>query len=173
MRQKVIRRAAVISECKQYRYLLVRSWSGFGKGVMFVMLNPSTADGEKDDATIRACMRRTRLEGYDWMWVVNLFAWRSTDPKALIDMNIDPIGPDNDATIRNYVQQADKIVVGWGDWGQKFDWRVHQVMRIIKAYGKEPLCLGMTQSGQPKHPLLRFIKNPDAIKLEPWVMPNG
>lgn len=173
MRPK-INRGAVISDCKRYRYALARSIAGMGKGMTFVMLNPSTADGEKDDATIRACMRRAWAEGYQFMWVVNLFGWRSTDPQALFNamVDVDVIGPENDANIKRLVAQADKVVVGWGEWGRKFDWRVTQVMRIIKAEGKVPLCLGMTATGQPKHPLLRFVKDPDSIPLTPWAMPS-
>ena len=74
-------KGAVISDCKRYRYRLWRIWNGSQSRLVFVMLNPSTADGEQDDPTIRKCVGFAERLGYGGIEVVNLFAWRATDPR--------------------------------------------------------------------------------------------
>lgn len=98
---------ATISPCQKYRYALGRCWDHAGKRVVFAMLNPSVADATADDPTIRRCIRFARKWGYGSLEVVNLFAWRATDPKEL-RIAADPIGLDNDAEI---VQAANGRVV--------------------------------------------------------------
>src|SRR5689334_16488446 len=78
----VVRKAASISECGRYRYSLHRWW-GAGERLYFVMLNPSTADAEVDDPTIRRCMGFARTLGFDGIGVVNLYAFRATKPADL------------------------------------------------------------------------------------------
>jgi len=76
-------RDALISPCSQYRYWLLRRWSNRPLAT-FVMLNPSTADANSDDATIRKCMGFADAWGLGGIWVVNLFALRSTNPYGLV-----------------------------------------------------------------------------------------
>jgi len=82
-------RSAVISKCGRYRYLLTRKWGKRTDFATFVMLNPSTADGFRDDATIRKCIGFAKRWGFDGIQVVNLFAWRSRDPLDLLANDID------------------------------------------------------------------------------------
>ena len=106
-------RAATISACTKYRYSLRRTWQEGGRVVCFIMLNPSTADADIDDPTIRRCVGFGKSWGYDALEVVNLFAWRETEPKFLITPS-DPIGPDNDGAILEASGRAELVVCAWG-----------------------------------------------------------
>jgi hypothetical protein len=140
---------AIISACGTYRYRLERTWSTSPK-VAFIMLNPSTADAEKDDPTIRRCVSFAKSWGYGGLIVGNLFALRSTDPKALISAP-DPIGPDNDAHLRAIALCAERVVCAWGAHGSHHN-RDKHVTRLFKLQ-HELASLGVTGKGQPKHPL--------------------
>ena len=104
---------AVFSEDRRYRYLLSRRVGESSRRVLFLMLNPSKADEERNDATIRRCVGFARDWGYGILDVVNLFALMSTDPKALLKAD-DPVGPDNDVAIRAALEIADTVVPAWG-----------------------------------------------------------
>lgn len=145
-------RSAHISDCGQYRYRLRRKWGNKGFGPLFVMLNPSTADAEVDDATIRRCIGLTQGWGCEQFDVVNLFAYRATDPKALLKAR-DPIGPINDECILDAAAHSDFIVCAWGA-AKIAESRGRKVLRLLQH--KTPHCLAVTKSGAPKHPL--YIK---------------
>ena len=139
--------SAVISDCTKYRYLLERD-----KGVnplVFVMLNPSTADAETDDPTIRRCRRFAADNGYTGIVVVNLYAYRATRPKDLF-LATDPIGPINDQYI-SAAAMANDVCCAWGANGDPV--RAAEVVGIIRAAGCNPKCLGITKGGSPRHPL--------------------
>ncbi len=91
-----------------YRYSLWREWDSRRPIVAFVMLNPSTADAAKDDPTIRRCASFARSWGYGSLEVVNLFAYRASEPKRL-RQTPDPIGPANDDYL---VDAADRVADG-------------------------------------------------------------
>lgn len=146
--------SAVISDCGTYRYALKRSGSTGSGGVLFVMLNPSTADASLDDPTIRRCIGFARCWGFRDLAVANLYAYRATDPHDLDDAagaGVDPVGPDNDEWIARLAASATQIIVAWG--AKASAKREREVLEIL---GSEVLCLGQTQSGAPKHPL--FLK---------------
>lgn len=145
---------AVISECGKYRYVLRRSLGSILRWhhpVLFIMLNPSTADAEKDDPTIRRCMAFAKREGFTHLNVVNLYALRSPDPKHLA-LSADPIGPENDAWIDKEVRGASAVIVAWGAHAFAAD-RAKDVVRRVS----QPWCLGKTKDGSPKHPLARGV----------------
>jgi hypothetical protein len=147
------RKGATFSPCKTYRYTLVREWTSLSdrKGhVLFVMLNPSTADENVLDPTVRRCLQYTIDWGYREMHVCNIFALRSTNPKQLYACN-DPIGPDNDKCICTEVAGADLVIAAWGSHGAYKD-RGSQVMEMITNI-KEIHYLKLTKSGIPGHPL--------------------
>lgn len=148
-------RGADISECGTYRYRLWRFW-GDGKVVLWIMLNPSTADGEQDDPTIRRCIGFTQRWGFPGMMVVNLFALRATNPKELLD-HPDPAGPDNAQFIHEEAKAAGLIVAAWGSnkMAQEGCGRATAMLR-----GLPVKCLGVTASGQPRHPLYVPNKQP-------------
>lgn len=157
--------SAVFSEDRVYRYTLTRdlpfTLDGEDTEILFVMLNPSTADEHVDDPTVRRCIRFAQLWGYNTVTVCNLFALRSTDPKLLYD-HPDPVGRDNDAWIIERAIQADTIVAAWGTHGRLLD-RGRDVAWILAAFG-DVQCLGKTTEGFPKHPLyLERITRPVAM----------
>lgn len=164
---------ALISDCGNYRYTLSRTASSEGerKRLLFVMLNPSIADASLDDPTIRKCVGFAKRWGYTDINVVNLFAWRSTMPEALLIHRdkIDIVGADNDRFIRALAADANCVVFAWGSWGDRFAERTETVRRLVSDHtAKEPLCLGTTKSGQPRHPLYVSYDQP----LVPWSAPR-
>ncbi|MDW9823680.1 DUF1643 domain-containing protein [Sinorhizobium meliloti] len=141
--------SAISSECGAYRYRLERQWDGEKPNVAFLMLNPSTADASQDDPTIRRCIGFARYWGFGGLIVGNLFALRSTAPKALYD-HPDPIGPDNDQHILAIAKSARKIVCAWGTHGALHD-RGRQVAERLEFL--DLVALKVTADGQPGHPL--------------------
>src|SRR5262245_2005621 len=96
---------AVLSACGKYRYLLRRHFGSSHKIATVIMLNPSTADATMDDNTMRRCMGFARQWGCGRLQVVNLFALRSRDPKA-IKQTVDPVGPANESHIRQAIETS-------------------------------------------------------------------
>ncbi|MFN8498399.1 MAG: DUF1643 domain-containing protein [Anaerolineae bacterium] len=142
-----VERGALFDDSGLYRYRLWRIW-GAGAAVAFVMLNPSTADGARDDPTIRRCMGLARAWGYGRLEVVNLFAYRSPSPEALRRVS-DPVGPDNDRYLGEAAGAA-LVVVAWGNDGALLG-RDRAALAAL-ADGRLH-CLGVTLRGQPRHPL--------------------
>lgn len=145
--------SATLSPCGLYRYHLTREWGDPSSRCLFVMLNPSTADASKNDPTVTRCINFAQAWGFGALDVCNLFAWRSTDPKALY-LASDPTGPDNDATIRNVASDAECIVAAWGAH-PAVGVRGGFVLDMLRGLAPEVLCLGQTKSGAPMHPLYR------------------
>lgn len=141
---------AIISEDQQYRYLLWRIWNNDLKKVCFIMLNPSTADANEDDPTIRRCKGFARDWGYGGFYVANLFAYRATDPNELFDTP-DPYGPENEKYLKLLAAgesyPAD-IVFAWGS----FPRFIPQMWEVIHMF-KDPLCIDLANQGFPRHPL--------------------
>jgi len=153
---------AVLSPCQTWRYVLRRRW-GDGPTCGFILLNPSTADEVQDDPTIRRCIGYAKAWGYAGLVLGNIFALRSTDPKALYTA-ADPVGPDNDVWLARIAHEAGgRIVCGWGAHGAYRD-RGRQAVEWLRASGIEPLALKLTGAGQPGHPLyLRADLEPFAL----------
>jgi len=144
--------SAVLSGCGVYRYRLTRRW-GDGPTCLFVMLNPSTADADKDDPTIRRCIGFAKREECGGLEVVNLMAFRATKPKDLPGDRT-AVGPDNADHVFTAAAEVDgPVIAAWG--AQKAALRyaagfLHGFeMRSIRL-----LCLGITKDGQPRHPLM-------------------
>ncbi|AYD87330.1 hypothetical protein SEA_VALENTINIPUFF_28 [Microbacterium phage ValentiniPuff] len=144
---------AVLSDDGRYRYLLTRQWAPpTAPQLTFVMLNPSTADASADDPTIRRCMAFARREGYGGIVVVNLFAYRATDPRRLLDVD-DPIGPNNREILQSAIGLArHRVVAAWGVDGGTFG--REQAIFVEHIATRHPLQeLGRTKDGHPRHPL--------------------
>lgn len=167
-----------------YRYELYRQWTKTDDPsvLTFVMLNPSTADGMTDDPTIRRCVRVAQRFGHDALRVVNLFAFRATNPRALIEilehgadeengLPSDPVGPMNDDVVSAAVDRpagqsfARDVVLAWGAWG------AHEAIAPRVAYVTQMLDhervyhLGeRTEGGQPRHPLYL----PSDVPMHGW-----
>jgi len=143
---------ADLSPCGRYRYRLGRTWNAGGlRRLCWVMLNPSTADGTEDDATIRKCVGFSVRLGYDAMVVVNLFALRSRNPRALLQ-TADPIGPENDHHIHDAAIRSTQTICGWGVHGALLG-RGAAVLRLLRQVGVFPSTLKLINGGQPGHPL--------------------
>lgn len=147
-----ITRRATISADNRYRYRLTRSWSP-ERPMIFVMLNPSTADDRVDDPTIRRCIGFAKRESCGGIIVVNLYALRSTDPRGLHNVD-DPYGPKNaealQAAIDESILRDNPIVCAWGTKGRDGIERFLGAARRQKAHLH---ALGITADGYPKHPL--------------------
>ena len=142
---------AVYSDCERYRYSLTRVWEPSGKKLTFVMLNPSKATEVQNDPTVERCERRARALGFGAFCVTNIFAWRETDPKAM-RRAVDPVGPDNDLSIRQAADWADQIIAAWGTHGAHLN-RGAAVADLLFATGRPLYTLGLSKAGHPKHPL--------------------
>lgn len=95
---------AAFSECGQYRYVLSRNWEIDGRKLVAIMLNPSTADAEVDDPTVRRLIKFAKSWNMDGLAIVNLFAYRTANPRELLSVK-DPTGPENDDWLRCMVCQ--------------------------------------------------------------------
>lgn len=160
--------SAILSPCGLYRYHLRRDWTA-APPLVWIMLNPSTADAEQDDPTIRRCIAFAKAFGYGGIEVVNLFALRSPSPADLLDSScagIDPVGPNNDDTLRVVIVDCGyTLVAAWG---------AHKLAspraRVIErmAAGRL-LCLGTTKDGSPRHPL--YVKASQPLVPYPPLTP--
>lgn len=157
----VIKRA-LFSEDLRYRYRLDRDLDSLNvdrdRRIVFVMLNPSTADENDNDPTVERCERRARRLGYGGFSVVNLFAYRSTDPQELKRVE-HPIGPENDAVILATCRTADTVVVAWGNTHAKLGLgtRSLHVIALLQSASIPLFCLGTNSDNSPKHPL--YLRN--------------
>lgn len=149
---------ATFSDDGWYRYSLTRRWGAESDpGMVFCMLNPSTADAREDDPTVRRCIGFARDNGYGRLTVVNLFAFRATQPYRLFGMEgLSAIGPENDAVLREVFGYAafvgDPVVAAWGRHGV-FLQRATQVLGLMRECDVQPMCLNRNGDGSPGHPL--------------------
>jgi hypothetical protein len=148
-------REAVLSNCGSYRYTLTRKWSGSRPALTFIMLNPSTADGTLDDPTIRRCIGFARARGFGGIQVLNLFAFRATDPRHMMAAH-DPVGPNNDghiiAALTEAAAASSPVIAAWGVHGTH-NGREADVRKLSMECGVPLMCLGLTKGGHPRHPL--------------------
>ena len=140
-------KSAIFSPDRVYRYSLTRMWNIAKPFVVFVGLNPSTADENVDDSTIRRCLRYAGDWGYGGLVMVNIFGYRSTDPKKLKQVK-DPVGAENDFHIRLNSKLAELTIAAWGCYGRLFN-RGAEVWPQLT----NPHCLALTADGSPRHPL--------------------
>jgi hypothetical protein len=149
-------REAELSPDGVYRYTLTREWAD-GKCVCWLMVNPSTADATLDDHTIRKCIGFSKRWDYGRMVVINLYALRSRDPRAVERAGSSAVGPLNDYWIKESLRESREVICAWGcaQHIASIDARINAVMKLIKA--EQPhislSCLGKRKDGHPKHPL--------------------
>ena len=148
--------SAVLSPCGSYRYRLERDLGLFGPVGAFIMVNPSTADAELDDQTIRKVKGFATRFGWSRVIVGNVFAFRATDISRLSTVS-DPVGPENEEQLRRILDDAENIVCAWGALQKlppnlRNQWRT--IVTLAGASGRALHCLGMVKDGHPKHPLM-------------------
>lgn len=153
---------ALFSQERIYRYALWRLWNKNRPHLMVIGLNPSTANEKQDDPTIRRCRNLAKELGYGGIVMVNLFAFRATNPRAM-KIEPDPIGLRNNYWLQYFAQyynNAGLILAAWGNHGS----HMGRDREVVKLIDRPMVCLGKTKSGQPKHPL-RLRRD---TKLEPF-----
>ena len=154
---EVVGRDALLSEDGLYRWWLSRTITATDPLVklvgrlVFIMLNPSTADAKIDDRTIRRCMGFAFTFGCAEIIVVNLFGLRSKDPKAL-KKSEDPVGPDNNYWIKWWTGETKDIIAAWGSHGSHMG-QDRAVLEMLRDRQAAVHHLGLNADGSPKHPL--------------------
>jgi hypothetical protein len=148
------KRRAIYSADERFRYALhIEFGDDLFPGVSpsyvaYIGLNPSTATENEDDPTVRRCKERARRMGFGGMVMLNLYAFRDTDPRKLKEAGY-PVGPANDRTVRAVCEEAGMVILAYGQLGEAE--RVKALLSVLE--GIPCHCLGVTQSGRPKHPL--------------------
>jgi len=143
---------AMFSPLAVYRYKLWRIWDKSKPMIMFICLNPSTADAVKNDPTITRCQVRAKLLGYGGMYFANIFAYKSTQIDGLLHSD-DPIGnPENDKAILEMARNSNAVVCGWGNYGSYLN-RSGDLVDTLSLAGIKLWCLGINRTGEPVHPL--------------------
>ena len=159
-------KSATLSDCGKYRYELMRGKAPY---MTIIMLNPSTADSEKDDATIRKLLTLAAGNDYSGIRVYNAYAYRATDPVEIWALLQDQlahvaVGPHNKHYLQRAFRQKD-VVLAWGNHvGREWAFKIVRAARHPK-YGCRLHCFGQNKNGSPKHPL--YLKND--TKLQPYV----
>ena len=156
----------IFSADRVYRYCLTyRPDDLFSRPprIAFIGLNPSTADEQQLDPTLRRIRSFSRLYGFGGSFIMlNLFAFRATDPRKMLAAQ-DPVGPDNNKIILEKTADVDTIVACWGGGGNELS-RARDVMLLI---GRPLVCIGRNKDGTPAHPL--YMPSSDAF--EPYTLP--
>lgn len=155
------------SKGRRHRYTLSRSLADVSlfesrpKRVLFLMLNPSTANETANDPTVERCCRFGLRWGYDMLAVANLFSFRSTDPRVLRSTPDAEGDPENAETIVRLAKSAHLVIAAWGVHGA-LRGRASFVANLLEREGVELHHLGLTKDGHPRHPLyLRGDTVPD------------
>ena len=158
---------AVYSDCERYRYMLTRTWAPAERRALFVMLNPSTATADIDDATVRRCVSFAARQGCGSLDIVNLHSFRSHDPLRLRDPHLETRGPDHWRHIVEALTGADLVVYAWGADAAASDRLVAEMHGLVTSLGLQPHHLGdLTISGAPRHPLYL----PNSAELSRYVL---
>ena len=157
---------AIISSCGTYRYRLEREVQADGRVFAYFGVNGSTATATEDDHTVRKWIGFTKVNGGSRFIVGNVFAYRATDVRTLATV-ADPIGPDNGIHLARIIADADVLIPCWGR-RNKLPRTLHGHLDRLRdqllATGKPVLILGLSQSGDPLHPLTLSYSTP----LTPW-----
>ena len=148
-----MRNTAKLSKCRNYRYALWRTWDYSKPYVMFVGLNPSTADETVDDPTLTRCINFAKSWGYGGVCMANLFAFRATQPSDMMASN-DPIGSENNKWLQKLAKDAALVVAAWGNGGSYLG-RSKQVIELLPNMH----CLKLNKSREPAHPLYQAAKS--------------
>lgn len=144
--------SAVFSPDGKYRYRLLRRW-GPGPALPVILCNPSIAgdDPDDNDATVRKLIGFARRLGFDAIHLGNCYSFVATDPDDLRAAGY-PVGPDNDAQLEQICRWQPRVLCGWGSIAKGLN-RPTEVLRMLKAWGCQPVALKINAGGIPAHPL--------------------
>ncbi len=161
---------ATISPCGKYRYVLWRKFKNIGKKICWICLNPSVADSVVDDPSLTRMMSFSKREGAAEIFVLNLFAFRATDPRdlrAAAKNKFDVTGPENLNYVAQILGDSDFCIAGWGNGGslmragRRMMESIDAINANFSALDRVPiLCLGVTKHGHPLHPLYVAANKP-------------
>ncbi len=143
---------AIFDSSHSYRYTLWRRWSIDYPQVAFILLNPSTADAQRNDPTIRRCIDFARIWGFGGLELVNLFAYKATLPRQLLKVE-HPVGAENDRYLLQALERSSALVLAWGTHGTYLGRDRAVIDLITRNETKKLNCLGLTKNGHPRHPL--------------------
>lgn len=138
---------AIFSNCGKYRYALWRKWDLDRAPVMFIGLNPSTANHVKDDPTIRRVCAISKNNGYGGVYMMNCFPYISTDPQLLYDCNMTSV---NEEFLKAFALKCGLVVFAWGNFDVVKRLGVDLIMSLWFPRAK---ALHINKNGSPKHPL--------------------
>jgi len=140
---------AIFSDDRKYRYALWRLWDLSRPKVMFIGLNPSTANETDDDNTIKKVVKIAKYNGYGGVYMTNLFAWVTAYPEELKKCS-NPQGSNNHwlITISGMCQD---VVFAWGNFKEATE-RAREVIENFTKFDA-PKCIVQNKNGSPKHPL--------------------
>ncbi|MBD2424191.1 DUF1643 domain-containing protein [Cyanobium sp. FACHB-13342] len=158
---------ASMSPCGQYRWWLERLWQPAAPRLLFIGLNPSRADGQRDDPTLRRLVGFAQRWGYGSLEVLNLFSRISPSP-AVLRRAADPVGAEADAWIGQRLAAQPQAPV-WLGWGNQGAWRRRDQAVLALLQGRDLRALGLTASGQPRHPL--YVAGTVALQPLAWHNP--
>jgi len=150
LQESTIKRHALLSKDKKYRYSLKRIWDNDKPKVLFIMLNPSLADNYQDDPTIRRLIKFAKLYGYGGFYVGNLFSYITPYPSELLDKDL-MFSKKNIHEIKKMTGLIKDVVYGWGNSFEEPEW--------LKQIISNPKCFGKNKNKTPKHPLYLSYNN--------------
>jgi len=162
-----LKNTAHLSKCRRYRYALWRSWQLDKPIVMFIGLNPSTADENANDPTLTRCISYAKSWGFGGIIMTNLFAYRATDPKDMKQAR-DPIGKRNNYWLKRLAKESELVVAAWGNHGQ-FLQRSKAIKKMISGL----YYLKLNQCGEPAHPLYQKLDLKPRKYFEPFFNKNS
>ena len=139
----MLNRHAVFSPDRKKRYQLHRVWQAKGPLILFIMYNPSQADEQQDDPTLRRVMRFAQDWGYGGLMVGNLYPQVNSNPAA-VNTTTRP-QKENYLHLKTMIAKAQRVVYAWG--------MGHEVPTWLSRLVNEPYVLGLSKKGVPRHPL--------------------
>jgi len=146
-----IKKGAILSDDRKHRFILTRTWDADRPQVLFIGVNPSTADENNDDPTIRRCIGFAKRWDFGGLMMANLFSIRATDPKEM-KASDEPNLEINDLWLKNAATKCSFVVAAWGNHGKHLN-RDKEVRELMRVYEVPLFCFGITKSKQPLHPL--------------------
>lgn len=161
-------KGADFSPCRKWRYKLWRIWNKDKPYVAFCGLNPSKADENINDSTVRKCIKFAINWGFGGMYMMNAFAFRATLPMVMYEFaesGGDPIGKGNNLALEEVFRGAGQVVLAWGNMIRLDRNRADFILDMLKRLNVAPYCFSITNQGQPQHPL--YIRN--TTTLIPYV----
>lgn len=150
---------AIFNDMRTHRYLLRRIWDEEREMICFIGLNPSTANEDENDPTIKSCMRIARNQNAGGIYMVNLFSYITAYPDVLVANFNDAVNPKTNLYIDSSFRACHKIICAWGRWPFAHT-RKKEIEHLIAEdpyFENRVYCLGKNQDGSPKHPL--YIKS--------------